>query len=300
VRLHDDEIRASLAQVRRLVAAQCPQWADRPVAPLPDDLAGTDHVLFRIGTDLIARMPRIAAAMEQVDSDARWLASLAPHLPVRIPVPVHVGQPGEGYPWRWSVVPWIAGTTPPRFGCDDVSLALDLAAFVRALHAVDPAGGPVKRPGSRGAPLSHLDDGIRPALCRLVGLDDGFDVTAAAAAWDICLAAPDWSQDPVWIHGDLQPGNLIIERGRLAAVIDFGALGVGDPAPDVAAALWTFTGASRQAYREAVGYDDATWHRACGWALGPALTGIDYYRHTFPRMAEYGRQLIRAVIAELA
>jgi aminoglycoside phosphotransferase (APT) family kinase protein len=107
-------------------------------------------------------------------------------------------------------------------------------------------------------------------------------VAAAEAAWATCLTAPGWDREPVWIHGDLQSGNLITDRGRRAAVIDFGALGVGDPAPDVAPALWTFTGAAREAYREAIGYDDATWRRACGWALGPSFTGIDYYRHTFP------------------
>ncbi|WP_155388635.1 phosphotransferase [Catellatospora paridis] len=165
---------------------------------------------------------------------------------------------------------------------------------------VDPAGGPVKPPGSRGSALLHADEGVRRVLPRLAEQDDGFEVAAAEAAWDACLAAPDWDRDPVWIHGDLQPGNLITDQGRLAAVIDFGALGVGDPSPDVAPALWTFTGAARDAYREAVGYDDATWLRACGWAVAPSLTGIDYYRHTFPRMAEHGRRMVRAVIAALA
>jgi aminoglycoside phosphotransferase (APT) family kinase protein len=132
-------------------------------------------------------------------------------------------------------------------------LARDVAAFVRALHGVDPAGGPVKPPGSRGAALVHADEGVRRALPRLAEHDNGFDVAAAEAAWAACLTAPGWDREPVWIHGDLQPGNLITDRGRLAAVIDFGALGVGDPAPDVAPALWTFTGAAREAYREAIG-----------------------------------------------
>jgi aminoglycoside phosphotransferase (APT) family kinase protein len=300
VPIHDNEIRASVGQVRSLVVAQCPQWADLPVTPLPDELEGTDHVLFRIGDELTARMPKIAGAVGQTESDARWLPLLAPHLPVRIPVPLHVGEPGAGYPWRWTVVPWVAGSTPPRLGSDDVLLASDVAAFVRALHGVDPAGGPVHPPGSRGSALSHVDERIRRVLPRLAEHDDGFDVPAAEAAWDACLAAPNWDRDPVWIHGDLQPGNLITDCGRLAAVIDFAALGVGDPAPDVAPALWTFAGAAREAYREAIEYDDATWRRACGWALAPSLIGIDYYRHTFPRMAEHGRRMVRAVIAELA
>ena len=300
VPIHDDEIRATIGQVSRLVAAQCPQWADLPVTSLPEGLEGTDHVLFRIGNEMVARMPKVAGAVGQTDSEARWLPLLASHLPARIPVPLHVGEPGAGYPWRWAVVQWVVGSTPPRLGCDDVPLARDVAAFVRALHGVDPAGGPVKLPGSRGSALRHVDEDVRRVLPRLAKHDDGFDVGAAEAAWDACLAAPDWDRDPVWIHGDLQPGNLITERGRLAAVIDFGALGVGDPAPDVAPALWTFTGAAREAYREEVQHDDATWRRACGWALAPSLIGIDYYRNTFPRMAEHGRLMVRAVIAELA
>jgi aminoglycoside phosphotransferase (APT) family kinase protein len=197
------------------------------------------------------------------------------------------------------VVPWFAGSTPPRLGCDDVTLAHDVAAFVRALHGIDPAGGPRTPPGSRGSALRHADESVRRVLPRLAEHDDGLDVDAAAAAWDACLTAPGWNRDPVWIHGDLQPGNLVVRGGGLAAVIDFGALGVGDPAPDLAAALWTFTGAARDAYRQALGYDDATWRRACGWALAPALIGLDHYRRTFPRMAEHGRRTIRAVIAEL-
>jgi aminoglycoside phosphotransferase (APT) family kinase protein len=228
------------------------------------------------------------------------LPVVARHLPVAVPVPVFVGEPGAGFPWRWSLAPWVPGETPPRLGSDDVVLAEDLVAFVRALHAVAADGGPRKPPGTRGSALVHLDPGAREALSRLAEHDDGFDVAAAEAAWDTCLEAPEWAGPPVWIHGDLQPGNLIVRGGRLAGVIDFGAFGVADPAPDVAPALWTFTGEARSAYRTAMGYDDATWLRACGWALGPSLTGIDYYRHTFPRMAEHGRQMVRAVIAEVA
>ncbi len=299
MRIHDDEVRVTAGQMRRLLAEQCPQWAHLTVTSLPEQVEGTDHVLFRIGDELVARMPKIAWAVDQADSDARWLSLLAGHLPVRVPVPLHVGEPGAGYPWRWTVVPWVAGGTPPRLGSDDAGLARDVAGFARALHAVDPVGGPVKPAGARGSALIHADAGVRRALHRLAEHDDGFDLAAVEAAWDTCLAAAEWNRRPVWIHGDLQPGNLITDRGRLAAVIDFGALGVGDPASDVAAALWTFTGDARAAYREAVGYDDATWRRACGWALAPSLAGVDYYRSSFPRMAEHGRRTVRAVVAEL-
>lgn len=298
--MHEDEVRATADQVSALVREQCPQWADLPVAPLPGDVEGTDHVLFRVGDELVARMPKIASAVDQAESDARWLPVVAPHLPVSVPVPAFVGERGAGFPWRWSVAPWITGHTPPRLGCDDVVLAQDLAAFARALHAIAADGGPHKPPGTRGSALVHLDPAVREALSRLAEHDDGFDVAAAETAWGICLQAPQWDGPPVWIHGDLQPGNLIVRGGRLAGVVDFGAFGVGDPSPDVAPALWTFTGEARAAYRKAMDDDEATWLRACGWALGPSLTGIDYYRHTFPRMAEHGRRMVRAVIAELS
>lgn len=297
--MHADEIRATTGQVAALVAEQCPAWAGLPVVAVAEEFEGTDHVLFRLGEELVARMPKMAYAADQAVSDARWLPALAEALPVRLPVPVYVGTPGAGFPWPWSVVGWINGVTPPRLGSDDVPLALELAAVARALHGVDAGEGPAKPPGSRGSSLAHVAEGVSQAVARLAGADDGFDPDDALRAWELCLTAPEWRGPPVWIHGDLQPGNLVVRDGRLVGVIDWGALGLGDPAPDLAAAWWTFTGAARSAYRTALPYDDATWLRACGWALAPSLTGIDYYRHSFPRMAEHGRRTVRAVIAEL-
>lgn len=299
VQLHDGEVRATTEMVRALVADQCPEWADLTVTPVDVALEGTDHVMYRLGDSLVARFPKLVPAADQDESDARWLERLAPQLPVALPLRRHLGDPGGGYPWRWSVVDWIAGETLPRLGVDDPQLATDLAEFTRALHAIDPTGGPRKAPGSRGAPLHYADEHVRAALKHLRTNDDGFDVDAAEAAWERCVAAPGWPGDPVWLHADLQPGNLVTRDGRLAGVIDVGSLGVGDPAPDLAAALWTFTGASRAVYRETLALDDATWLRACGWALAPALTGVDYYRHSFPRMAEHGRLMVTAVIAEV-
>jgi aminoglycoside phosphotransferase (APT) family kinase protein len=152
--IHDNEVRPSVDQVRRLLAAQCPQWADLPVTALPDELEGTDHVLFRVGNELVARMPKIAWAVSQAESDATWLPRLASHLPVRIPVPLHVGEPDAEYPWPWTVVPWVMGSTPPRLGCDDVPLARDVAAFARALHAVDATGGPKRHRALVGPPCA--------------------------------------------------------------------------------------------------------------------------------------------------
>lgn len=202
--MHPNEVRATADQVSALLRGQCSQWAALPVMPVPDDLEGTDHVLFRVGDDLVARMPKILEAVEQADSDARWLPVVAPHLPAAVPAPIFVGEPGAGFPWRWSVAPWISGETPPRLGCDDVVLAQDLAAFARALHAVAADGGPRKPPGTRGSALVHLDPAVRQALSRLAPHDDGFNLAAAEAAWETCLQAPPWDRPPVWIHGDLQ------------------------------------------------------------------------------------------------
>jgi aminoglycoside phosphotransferase (APT) family kinase protein len=295
--VHANEIRATPEQVGRLIAKQFPEWDGLPLAVL--DRQGTDHVLFRLGDELLVRMPKIDWAADQAVTDARWLPRLAPNLPVRIPAPVGVGEPDEGFPWQWTVVPWIAGDNPGVSERSQPSLAREVAAFVRALQAVDRDGAPLKTGRSRGTPLAPNDDAAQAALRELASHDDGIDLDAVARAWDDAVTAPVWDQPPVWIHSDIQPGNLILDGGRLAAVIDFGGLGLGDPAPDVAAAFWTFRGAARSTYRDELGYDDATWRRARGWALLPSLTGLNYYRHTFPRMVAHSRDTIAAVLEDV-
>src|SRR6476620_5771113 len=157
--MHEDEVSTSADQVRRLLAAQFPQWAELPITPMP--LAGTDHALYRLGDDLVARMPRIHWAVEQVETDSRWRPRLAPHLPLPVPVPVAVGEPGEGYPWPWLVVPWLPGETPYSNDVQNVdpeALAVDLGRFVKALQAVDLGEGPVKTGTARGVPLAQRDE----------------------------------------------------------------------------------------------------------------------------------------------
>lgn len=292
--MHPNEVRANPALVRRLIAKQFPEWEHLPLTQL--DREGTDHVLFRLGDTLLVRLPKIGWAAAQAASDACWLPKLAPDLPARIPAPVGVGEPDEGYPWQWTVVPWIAGDNPRPADRSAPSLARDVAAFTRALQAVDSTEGPPETGRSRGAPLPPNDDTAQDALRKLAAHDDGIDLAAVAKAWDDAVNAPGWDQPPVWIHGDLQPGNLIVHDGRLVAVIDFGGLGRGDPAPDAAAAFWTFQGEARRTYRDELACDDATWRRARGWALLPSLTGLNYYRHSFPRMVTQSRETIAAVL----
>jgi aminoglycoside phosphotransferase (APT) family kinase protein len=300
-RLHEDQVDTDVELVRRLLADQLPQWADLPIARVRE--FGTDHHLYRLvnggGDDLVARLPIIGWAVDQAHSDATWLPRLAPHLPVALPVPLATGAPGHGYPYPWTVAPWLPGRTPgdPHDPVDRAALAADLAAFVRALHAVDPMGGPAKTGTGRGVPLAGLDEGVRRGLATSVGLADIRD--RVLAVWQDAVAAPAYDGPPVWIHGDLMTGNLLVDGGRLSAVIDWGGLGLGDPAPDLCPAYWLFDGAVRAEYVAAVGYDDATLRRARGWIIAPAVTGVDYYAETFPAMARVARLSVEAVIDDL-
>ena len=292
-RLHADQIDTSVSLVARLVTDQFPAWADLPVRRVEE--FGTDHHLYRLGDDLVARLPIIGWAVDQARSDARWLPRLAPHLPVALPVPLAVGEPGHGYPFPWAVVPWIPGSTPDE-DTDRVALARDLAGVVRSLHAIDATGGPPKTGTSRGTPLVRLDRGVRESLAASVALADIAD--RVLAVWQDAVAAPAYDGPPVWIHGDLMSGNLLLENGRLSAVIDWGTLGVGDPAPDLCPAFWLFDGESREVWRAETAYDDDVWRRARGWIIGPAAGGVDYYAQTFPAMARTARASLEAVLAD--
>jgi aminoglycoside phosphotransferase (APT) family kinase protein len=260
--MHADEVDTDPQLVRRLLAAQFPQWASLPVRPVPS--AGTDNALYRLGPDLAVRLPRIDWAVGDVAKEQRWLPLLAGQLPLPVPAPVGAGRPGEGYPWPWSVYRWLPGEDAAGGRLRNLAeTATDLAGFVTALHRIE-------------AP--------RP-------LDPAGSSRGVTDAWEAALAAPEWHGRPVWVHGDLTPGNLLVEEGRLSAVIDFGALNVGDPAVDLLPAWNLFPGPVREVYRAALGVDDATWERGRGWALSVALIALPYYRHTNPAITA-GSQLV--------
>ncbi|MEV8437667.1 aminoglycoside phosphotransferase family protein [Actinosynnema sp. NPDC051121] len=255
--------------VRRLLASQFPRWAGLPVTPVEVD--GWDNRTYRLGDDMTVRLPTAEGYAPAVEKEHRWLRVLAPSLPVPVPVPLALGAPGEGYPFHWSVRRWLDGRTASPDRVDDLAgFAVSIADFIRALHRVDASDGPKAGAHSfyRGASPGHYDDGTRRALAALEGQ---VDTARAAAVWEDALGAPEWSGPPVWFHGDIASGNLLVDGGKLVAVIDFGTSGVGDPACDLVIAWTMFSGGSRRAFREAVGLDDATWARARGWALWKAL-----------------------------
>lgn len=260
------EITADL--VRRLVAEQFPRWAHLPVRPV--DFDGWDNTTFRLGDELLARLPSHERYVPQVEKEQRWLPILRSGLPLPIPEPVTLGEPGCGFPRPWSVYRWLPGE-PLRHDrpVDLVQLADDLASFQLALQRLDPAGGPLAGAHSfgRGGDLSVYDTEVRLAV---EGLEDRRLAAGALDAWERGLASA-WSGSPVWVHGDVTGTNLLVRDGRLSAVIDFGCCAVGDPACDLAATWTLFAGDSRERFRRTMACDQETWARARGWALWKAI-----------------------------
>ena len=290
-KMHADDIATDVALVRRLLAAQFPQWAALPLAPVAS--AGTDNALYQLGDDLAVRLSRIAGAVGQIAKEHRRLPRLAPQLPLAIPVPLAQGTPAKGYPPPWSVYRWLAGAEATRARIPDPRvLAMELAVSIAALQRIDPTAGP---PSSRGVPLAARDTTVRSALAALDGL---IDTGAARAAWGLALRVPVWSGPPVWSHGDLQAGNLLLAQGRLSAAIDFGCLGVGDPACELIVAWNLLPPDARAVFRATLAVVDATWARGRGWALSIALIALPCYRHTNPLVAEQSRRTIAAALTE--
>jgi aminoglycoside phosphotransferase (APT) family kinase protein len=226
------------------------------------------------------------------------LPKLAPFLPFAIPVPVAKGAPGEGYPWQWSVYQWIEGENATIEGIADLGQAArDLAHFITALQQIDPTRGPL--PGShnsfRGEPLAMRDAETRAAIATL---DNVIDTDIVTAAWEAALWAPVWDGPPVWIHGDLSPLNLLVERGRISAVIDFGCLGVGDPSCDLQVVWNLLSTQTQDIFRAELQIDDAMWARGHGWALSAGLIAIPYYQSTNPVLAGIARRAIDEVLAD--
>jgi len=291
MRMHDDEVDTDADLVRHLLRSQHPQWAELPIERVAS--AGTDNAIYRLGEELAVRLPRIHWAVDLVAKEQTWLPILAPRVPLRVPLPVAAGAPDEKFPYPWTVMQWLPGemATIDKLG-DPVEAALDLAAFVRKLRAIDPVGGPTHH---RGLPVRLVDEAVRAAIDRLNG---EVDAAAVAEAWSRALDAPDYDGPPVWFHGDLSYLNLLVRDGELEAVIDWGTCGVGDPAIDSIIAWSLFPPDARSAYRDALNIDDATWARGVGWVL-TGVIGIPYYRDTNPVLAADKITAIQAVLLEL-
>lgn len=250
--------------VRDLIADQFPHWADLPVAPVA--ASGWDNRTFHLGTQMSVRLPSAATYAAQVDKEQTWLPKLAPYLPLPIPKPLAKGRPSDAYPFDWSVMAWRPGVHPAR---PTERLASDLAAFLHALQHAPVTGGP--GPGQhnfhRGGDLRIYDQEVRHCLDQL---GSAVDQKTILRLWAKACHS-NWTQAPVWLHGDVAVGNLLVQDNSLSAVIDFGCCAMGDPACDLTIA-WTFLDQpTRAVFRDALNLDNDTWARARGWCLWKAL-----------------------------
>jgi aminoglycoside phosphotransferase (APT) family kinase protein len=278
--MHDGEVLIDEALVRTLVDQQFPELAGGSIASV--EPWGTDNAIWRLGDDLVLRLPRIYWANEQADHEARWLPVLAPHVPVAVPEAIAVGEPGCGYPYRWAIHRWVPGEAATLARMEDpVAFAKDLAAVVCGLRPAPAQGAPAAV--GRAIPLRAYADAAEAAIesaSRLI------DAGAAKRVWEEALAAAPYDGPPVWVHGDLE-GNCLVRDGRLCGIVDWGSACVGDPAVDVQV-VWSplFTADSRQAFLKALDIDAATLLRSRGAAIQQACAALPYSQDSYPLIVE--------------
>jgi aminoglycoside phosphotransferase (APT) family kinase protein len=287
--MHDDELEVNEELVRGLLTTQMPDLADLALTKV--EPWGTDNAIWRLGDDLVVRLPRIHWAAGQAEFEAEWLPRLAPYLPVPIPEPIAIGEPDRSYPYRWAVHRWVPGVGAAMDRFDDpASFARDLADVVRALHTVPIHGAP--RASNRARPLADYDTATRWGIERASHL---IDADAATAVWEQALAAPPYDGPAVWVQGDLE-GNCLVSDGRLSGIVDWGSACAGDPAVDVQV-VWSplFSEESRHVFLDALEVDEATIARSRGAAINQACMALPYYRHTYPLIVERSWHKLAAV-----
>jgi aminoglycoside phosphotransferase (APT) family kinase protein len=280
VRMHDHEADIDEELVRRLLDAQMPDLASRRLSIV--EPWGTDNAVWRLGHDLVVRLPRIEGARDQVDKEDRWLPVIAPYLSVTVPEPVAIGEPAFGYPYRWAVHRWIEGQPATMEDMSDpVEFALDVANVVRELRTVPTVRAPPPR--HRARPLGDYDEPTREVIAAAAHL---IDADAALAVWDDALSAPPYDGPAVWVHGDLE-GNCLVSKGQLSGIVDWNSACLGDPAVDVQV-VWSplFTDDSRGVFLQALDVDDAAIRRSKGAAVNQACAALPYYLDTYPLIVE--------------
>lgn len=281
-----------VATARELVRRQFPHWADRPVTPGPS--AGAGNALFRLGDDLVVRLPLHPGSAAAVEVELTWLPQLAPQLPLAVPVPVAAGAPDDVFPRPWAVFRWLPGErVDTGHDVDLADVALRIGGFVAALRAIEVTGAPTSL---RPHPL-HGDDSDVRADVRALSAAGMVDAASASAVWESARAAPPCRRTE-WVHGDLFPMNLLADRGTLSAVIDFDLMGAGDPAVDMVPAWTLLTAATRPLFRAASGVDDDTWIRGRGWALKAGLGAVRRYGAGDRPQAVTGRYALSQAIAD--
>ncbi len=289
VKMHENEFTIDECLVRSLLKDQRPEWVDLPLNPIKS--SGTDHALFRLGNEYVVRLPRLDGASENINKEYQWVPKLANLLTTPLSTPLFKGKPNEHYPSPWIITQWLDGHNPKFEQLNEYQqLAKDLAYFLNDLHSIRLDQGPCSR---RGVPLRHLNDETQNAIDKL---EEDIDVQAIHALWKELSNIPSFDQNPVWVHGDFLPGNILVQHNRLKAVIDFSDVGIGDPACDLVIAWGLLKPHSRKIFREHLDQiDDNTWERGRGWALSIALIMLPYYKHSNPTLARLAKQMIENV-----
>jgi aminoglycoside phosphotransferase (APT) family kinase protein len=294
MKLHDDEVTIDTDLVRRLIAEQFPYLSDLPLREFTS--TGTVNVIYLLGDELCVRLPRVQRWASGVEQECRWLPLLAPSLTLQVPDPLVKALPTSYYPFSWAIFRWIDGQTyAPDRVADERQVAADLAQFVAELRSNDLPPIDDQTPYAGRAPLADQDADVRSWIAQSGDLIDGPAVTAA---WEDALTSPAWDGTHTWIHSDLVPPNLLVKDGRLCAVIDFGATGLGDPATDLNPAWSVFSHAGRRAFRDLAGADDDTWRRGRGIAISQAVGLVPYYVVTNPALSALGRRMLREILAD--
>jgi aminoglycoside phosphotransferase (APT) family kinase protein len=290
--LHADELPIDEPLVRALLRRTLPDAAGQPLRRLA--ATGSSNALYRLGVDLLVRLPRQPGGSAAIDKEARWTPYLAGRLPVQVPEIVAVGEPAAGYPERWSVTRWLDGEPVTAAAAAAMSasrraqLAEDLAGIVLALRAVPVPSRALRDPELhwyRAGSLRDIaaDTADNLARCRRMALD--LDLDAAERLWTAATARPEPSAPgpPRWVHADLLGENLLLHEGRLSAVLDFGGLAVGDPTVDLICAWELLDAPARRVLRDRVDVPDDVWQRGRAWALAIALMTFPYYARTMPQ-----------------
>ncbi|OBZ16455.1 aminoglycoside phosphotransferase family protein [Bacillus sp. FJAT-26390] len=278
--------------VVRLIKEQFPQWSDLEIKPVK--ASGHDNRTFHLGEHMSVRLPSAAHYVPQVEKEQLWLPILSKKLSIPISTPLAKGKPNEEYPYPWSINKWLEGETLTKGNIDGLDqFAKELGTFLIALQSIDASAGPLagKHNFYRGGAIAVYDEESRIAIANHA---DTFNEQLLKEIWELALDSK-WALEPVWVHGDIAPGNILINEGKLCAVIDFGILGVGDPSCDAAMAWTFFDDNSRRIFKDVLNMDEETWNRARGWALWKALITYDAHKHTNHAIAEEAYKTINII-----
>jgi len=297
MKMHKNEIKIDSDTVRHLVTEQLPQWKNLAIQPVEPQ--GWDNRTFRLGGNMLVRLPSSEEYIQQVEKEHRWLPVLAPSLPFPIPEPIALGKASKDYPWNWSIYKWIEGTSANTIefdGADLENIALQLAHFLNELHKIDASGAPT--PGLhnwwRAAHTSIYNTQTHELIDKL---SNRIDANRARSLWEKAISSR-WDNNPIWVHGDVASGNILVRDNKLSAIIDFGCMGIGDPACDLTIAWTFFREKSRERFKNAFSFDSNTWSRARGWALWKALYELSVLENKLSAKAIEQNRIIENLLKE--